>query len=150
MSTERQGNVRKVTALCKICRQNLAVEIPISLLTSATRFPVKSIHIHGNSPPCITLFIDKQFNVRRTEFIQNIYLESLEAGTSPFPKPMDIIPRIAVSMGMLSWKEFKLFELCDGKASVTEISKKAGIPLNQVEETCRQLVSRKFLRIEEK
>jgi hypothetical protein len=66
------------------------------------------------------------------------------------PKKTASIPPMAVSLGMISKKEFTILQQCDGKKSVLEISKKVGMTPAEVEEACRQLQSRKILKLEEK
>ncbi len=150
MNDAALGNVKIVTTLCKICGEKLTVEVPASLLENATRFPVEYAHVHGNPPHGMTLYFDKQFQLRGTEFIKNVSLQGTETGARIIPRKTGTIPPMAVSLGMVSKKEFQLLQFCDGKASVAEISKKAKLPPADVEETCRQLEGRKFLKLEEK
>jgi len=150
LSVEKRGDVAIVTVFCKLCDATITVEVPLNLVENASHFPVEYAAIHGAPAHGLTLYFDRQFNLRGTEIIRNIQVAESDATTKLVPKKIASIPPMAVSLGMISKKEFKLLQQCDGKRSVLEISKKVGMPPAEVEEACRQLQSRKILKLDEK
>lgn len=68
---------RKVKLFCNQCKFNIQFEIPESVFSEVhEHFPFTFRYIHGNPAHSVTLYIDKNFDIRGREFGDSIQLSN--------------------------------------------------------------------------
>ena len=61
---------------CKICSQDLNFNIPNNFLDDKNYFPAPFRFVHGKPMHSVTVYLDKQYNIRGTEFGDSLAISS--------------------------------------------------------------------------
>jgi len=65
-----------VSIPCKICEQKIEFNIPENFLDDKNYFPAPFRYVHGKPMHSVTLYLDKQYNIRGTEFGDSLAISS--------------------------------------------------------------------------
>ena len=69
-------NTKEVTIKCKICNEELKFNLPDNLIETSNLFPIPYRYVHGTPLHSATVYIDKNFQIRGTEFGDALTLSS--------------------------------------------------------------------------
>ncbi|MFX1475848.1 MAG: hypothetical protein ACFFCO_10295 [Promethearchaeota archaeon] len=64
-----------ISIFCRTCQAEIEVTIHRPVIDNATAFPVSHLHLHGNPPHGLTLYIDRHYGVRGTEVSEAVTIE---------------------------------------------------------------------------
>ena len=135
--------------LCPICKKEIISSVKKSIVSKQTRFPFEYMEIHGNPPHGLTLYIDKQWNIRGMELMRNINIENtFRAENVVIPQLKGKINPVALQLGIISKLEYSILELVDGKISTVEIAGKLGKKLDIIQDTIKILVKKKMILLD--
>ncbi|GAB4325774.1 MAG: hypothetical protein Kow0069_31910 [Promethearchaeota archaeon] len=151
MSVRLLGDHAIVTTYCRICEQDVKIRVDKSRIEGAPRYPCEFTYIHespGGNVHAILLYLDAQFQVRGSEIIRNVQIEKA-GGDHPrvIAEVLTKIPAMAVSLGMISQREYDVLAECDGKRDAAAIAKRLGSTREDVEEVLSRLESRKLVKL---
>ena len=71
-----------ILIFCKTCQTEIEVTIHRAVIDNAKSYPIGHLHLHGNPPHGLTLYIDRHYGVRGTELSEALTIE----------KPKEIAP----------------------------------------------------------
>lgn len=75
----RSGQVT-LRIYCQNCKRDINVVVATELVDKADTFPVSHAYLHGNPPHVITMYLDRQLNVRSSEVGNALTLERERKG----------------------------------------------------------------------
>jgi predicted hydrocarbon binding protein len=67
---------KQVSIPCKICKHDLEFKIPEDFLEDKNYFPAPFRYVHGKPMHSVTIYLDKQYNIRGTEFGDSLSISS--------------------------------------------------------------------------
>jgi hypothetical protein len=79
--TEQRSGQVKLRIYCQGCKRDVDISVAKELVDKAETFPVSHAHLHGTPPHVITVYLDRQFNVRGSEVTDTATVESERKGT---------------------------------------------------------------------
>jgi uncharacterized protein YcgL (UPF0745 family) len=133
MSVRKREDYAEISVFCNQCKKQLILKVENSRRDSADRFPFEYLYIHGEPQHALTLYLDKDMQVRGVELVKNINMDKPDVEEAKLiPQRKGNISPMARSLGMISQKEFEVWELCDGKISIYDISQKKTITLPEI------------------
>lgn len=151
MSVKKLEDYAEITIFCNHCKKNIVIKVDYKYRDTADRFPFEYLFVHGDSKDKhgITLYIDKDMQVRGTELMRCIETDSsLTEESKIYPKQKGKISPIARGLGMISQIEFEILDLCDGNTSVFSIAEKKNINLQEINKILQKLHRKNFIELE--
>jgi len=79
--TERRSGQVTLRIYCQGCKRDVDVSVATEVVDKADTFPVSHAHLHGNPPHVITVYLDRQLNVRGSEVTDTATVERERKGT---------------------------------------------------------------------
>ncbi|MBD3352078.1 MAG: hypothetical protein GF364_11380 [Candidatus Lokiarchaeota archaeon] len=150
MSVRKLEDYAEISLFCPECRKNITLKVSYEHRDRAERFPFEYLYVHGEggNKHAITLYLDKDMQVRGTELMRNIETDESDIQeTKMFPIKKGKVSPMARSLGMISQKEFEILEMCNGKSSVYAISQEKNISLVEINKIVQKLKDKSFLEI---
>ena len=139
---------------CSICKEILSVRIDKEAIRSGLQTGLYIYKYTHNNPDydeddpddlsyqdhTCSIYIDSNYEVRgvQTYFGTEPSSEDLKKGTK-IPIVVKDIPAMSVNLGMLSPKEYKILQLCDGNNSVEVVADIAGIGMDEFQTMIEKL-----------
>ncbi len=147
MKVLRKEDHVEVILHCIECNKDIIVNIAYSLIEKADRFPFEYLYVHGEPKHGITLYLDKDFQVRGTELLKNVDLNLPEIEeTKIIPYKKGKISPMVRSLGMISKKDYEILQMCDGKSSIYDISQKKQISLQEINKIFQKLIDKSLIK----
>jgi aminopeptidase-like protein len=150
LSVKKCKDYAEITIFCNRCNKNITLKIDYKHRDKADRFPFEYLYVHGesNDKHGITLYIDKDMQVRGTELMRTIETDSNpEEESKIFPKQKGKVSPMARSLGMISKNEFEILDLCDGKTSVFTIAQKKNLKLGDINKIIQKLQDKSYIEL---
>ncbi len=138
---------------CPVCKKNVIIKVKKALAKEDIRYPFEYVDVHGDPAHGITLYIDKNWQVRGMEIFKNINVQSTgDSGTKIIrvPKLITKINPMARQLGIISNKEYKIIEKIDGDQSIEDIAKSIGKDFEFVYDILQSLSKKKMIEIVKK
>ncbi|MHA1340468.1 MAG: hypothetical protein ACTSRZ_09595 [Promethearchaeota archaeon] len=148
MSVRYFDNYAEIEVKCPICKQKVKVKVDYIHRKKAERFPFEFLYLHGDasSKHGLTLYLDKDMQVRGVEGVKNIKSEQEDIPeVKIFPIKKGKIPPMARSLGIISQKDYEILEKSDGSNSIWDISQKLNIPLIEISKIIYKLQDKGYL-----
>jgi len=79
--TERRSGQVTLRLYCQGCKRDVDISVATELVDKADTFPVSHAHLHGSPPHVITVYLDRQLNVRGSEVSDTATVERERKGT---------------------------------------------------------------------
>ncbi len=79
--TEQRSGQVTLRIYCQSCKRDVDISVAKEVVENADTFPVSHAHLHGNPPHVITLYLDRQLNVRGSEVSDTATVERERKGT---------------------------------------------------------------------
>jgi hypothetical protein len=78
--TERRAEQVTLRIYCQNCKRDVDISVATELIDKAETFPVSHAHLHGTPPHVITVYLDRQLNVRGSEVTDTATVEREHKG----------------------------------------------------------------------
>ncbi|MHA1871686.1 MAG: hypothetical protein ACTSXF_12125 [Promethearchaeota archaeon] len=157
MSVRKLDNYAEVTVYCSTCKKKITIKVDYSKRDEAKRFPFEYVYIHGEPKHAITIYLDKDMQVRGTEILNNLNLDEIGIGPKEtlkeklqIPKVKEKIPPMALELGIISKKALILYNEIDGKKSIFELHDILNIGLEEIKKMLDELIEKNLIEIIEK
>ena len=79
--TERRSGQMTLRIYCQGCKRDVDILVATEVVDKADTFPVSHAHLHGSPPHVITVYLDRQLNVRGSEVSDTATVERERKGT---------------------------------------------------------------------
>jgi hypothetical protein len=79
--TEPRSGQVTLRIYCQSCKRNVEISVVPEIIDKSDTFPVSHAHLHGNPPHVITVYLDRQLNIRGSEVSDIATVERERKGT---------------------------------------------------------------------
>jgi hypothetical protein len=139
---------------CKICSEEIEIQVPFSVLESVEYYPFEYSFIHSDPPHGMLLYIDANWSIRGIEKLKNVSLGTIATSKPEEQKEVDIkyklkkkikITPMIVKLGIVTKREFDIISLIEQNKGVKEIAKEINVSESEVDSNIQKLLQKSMI-----